>query len=340
MKNLELYYESIKITLEKFNFEALKNTSIAITGANGMIGSCIIDILNYLNVKYNYNINIIAIVRSNILERFSGYNNLSMIKQDVSQELKINKKVDYIIHTASNAHPMAYSKDPVGTMLGNFIGMKNILEFANEYGVKRVEYISSGEVYGQGDKDIMAFYEDYSGYVNPTNSRSCYPISKLASETLCASYSNQYNLETVIARPCHIYGPTQTEKDSRVSAQFIRNVLNNEDIIMKSKGEQVRSYCFVLDCATAILTILLKGENSNAYNIANKNSIISIKEMAEIIAYKTNRKVVFELPTELEKSGYNPVTKSVLDSTKLEKIGWEAVWDFDSGIDITLKIMK
>ncbi len=340
IKDMDLYYKCIKLTLEKFNFENLRNKSVAITGANGLIGSAIIDVLNYLNASLNYNITIIAIVRSNIRERFMKYSNLKVVKQDITNKIMLNDEVDYIIHAASNAHPIAYSMDPVGTMFGNFIGMKNVLEFAYTHNVKRIEYISSGEVYGQGEKDIISFNENYSGNINSTNPRSCYPISKLAAETLCVSYSKQYNLETVITRPCHIYGPTQTESDSRVSAQFIRNILNNEDIVMKSKGEQVRSYCFVLDCVTAILTVLLKGENSNAYNIANKDSVISIKDMAKVIASKKNKKVILELPTEVEKNGYTTITRAVLDTTKLEKLGWNAIWSFDKGIEETLKIMK
>ncbi len=342
IKNLEIYNEGISKVLKVNNLDTLRGKTILITGANGLIGSAIIDILNYLNVHEDYGMKIIAIVRNrlNILERMKKYEKLVIVEQDITQEMKYNEKVDYIIHAASNANPMRFSQDPVGTMLGNFIGMNQICKFAKEHNCKRVEYISSGEVYGEGDKDVEKFEENYIGKINSMNVRSCYPLSKLASETLGISYSEQYNIECVIARPCHTFGPTQTESDSRASAQFIRNVLNDEDIIMKSEGLQLRSYCYVLDCAIGILLILIKGKNSNAYNIANKNSIVTIREMAEIIAQKANKKVIFDTPSQVEKRGYNPITKSILDGSKLEQLGWTPCYDFEEGIEETLKIMK
>ena len=279
LNNFDVYNKNIeKAILANNNFESLKNKSILITGANGLIASSIIDVLNWLNINQDYNIRIIALMRNKekMLDRFKEYKNFYIIEQDVTNPIKYNEEVDYIIHAASNSHPRSFALDPVGTMLANFMGINNILDFAYKNKVKKVEYISSGEVYGQGDANLDSFIEDYNGKINSTNPRSCYPLSKLASETLCVSYYEQYNVNTVIARPCHVYGPTQTKEDSRVIAQFINNVLNNEDIIMKSEGLQVRSYCYVIDCVTAILTILIKGKSGNAYNIANSSSNLSI----------------------------------------------------------------
>ena len=234
IKNIKLYNDNITKVLKNNQFSELKNKKILITGANELIGSAIIDLLNYLNFNKKYNIKIIAIVRDKerVLPRIKQYQNCELIEQDVTNEIKYDEDIDYIIHAASNAHPQAYANDPVGTMLGNFIGVNNILKFAIKHKCKRVEYISSGEVYGESGENVEAFDENYVGRVNSIDIRSCYPLSKLSAETLCMSYSEQYNIQTVIARPCHIYGPTQTEKDSRDSAQFIRNALKKEDIIM------------------------------------------------------------------------------------------------------------
>lgn len=343
INNIDRYNKNIEKAVNNNSyFEMLKNKSILITGINGLIGSCVVDVLNWLNINKKYKIKIIGIVRNknNLLDRFKYYKNLIIIEQDVINEILYNEDVDYIIHAASNSHPIAFSNDPVGTMLGNFMGVNNILKFAKNHNCRRVEYISSGEVYGQGEENLKSFDETYSGKINSMEFRSCYPLSKLASETLCISYSEQYGLETVIARPCHCYGPTQTMNDSRVSAQFINNVLNDEDITMKSEGKQVRSYCYVVDCAIAILCILLKGSNINVYNIANNLSTLSIKEMANIIANKASKKVIFKIPENHEKKGYNPVTRSVLNCEKLKKIGWVPCWDFESGIEETIEIMK
>ncbi len=342
INNIGLYEDNIKSALKNEKFEALKNQKVLITGANGMIGSAVVDILNYLNKEYCYNIKIYALVRNKgkILDRFKKYDNFTIVEQDVTNKIALDEDIDYIIHSAGNAHPKMYAEDPVGTMLGNFVGMNNIMEFAIKHKCKKVEYISSGEVYGQADKDTIAFEESYIGKIESTNPRSCYPLSKLASETLCVSYSKQYNIETVIARPCHIYGPTQTENDSKVAAQFLNNILEDKNIIMKSEGLQTRTYCYVVDCATAVLTILLYGKNSNAYNISNMDSILTIREMAETMAQSHGKKVILELPTEAEKSGYTPFTRAVLDNKKLKSLGWKAYWNFKEGIEQTINIMK
>lgn len=339
LKDFKLYEKLIRTVVENSELSQIKNKTIMITGANGLIGSAIIDILMYLN-KLKYNIKIIAVVRSEILSRFQDNNSIIILKQDVTEEINYNKNVDYIIHAASNSNPILYSTDPVGTMLGNFYGMNNVLKFAVNNNVKRVEYISTGEVYGQSEDGIESFDEKYFGKFDSSNFRNCYPLSKLASENLCISYSHQYNLETVIARPSHCYGPTQTSKDERASAQFINNVLKNQDIIMKSDGKQIRSYCFVLDCAIAILIILLKGEDKQIYNITDSKSIVSIKELAEIIAQVANKKVVFQIPNQIEKAGYTSIKRGILDACKLEKLGWKAQYDIKNGIVNTINILK
>ena len=243
------------------------------------------------------------------------------LKYDVTEPLKSTIDFHFIIAAASGANPTLYSTDPVGVMKANFNGVDNLLSYGTSHKLEKFVYISSGDVYGEGDGRV--FTENYSGYVDPLNLRSCYTSAKRATETLCISYGHQYGIETVIARPCHTYGPHFTESDNRVYAQFIRNILRGEDILMKSKGEQYRSWCYVVDCASAILYILLKGENGQAYNIADENSNITIKELAEMIAEIGNKKVIIDLPSDIEKAGYSVVSKSVFSTDKLKGLGWK-----------------
>lgn len=324
INDVELYENGINRVIQNNNLSKLKDSTILITGINGMIGSAIVDVLNYLNENMKYNINIIGIVRNNnnVLERFKSYNNLEIYSQDIQNKISIDKKVDYIINAAYNADPARISSDPVGTINTNYVGTKNLLDFGISSNCKRFLFVSSGEIYGQGSKEVESFDENYRGFIDSTNPRSSYPIGKLAAETHCVSYSKQYGMESVIVRPSHTYGPTQKESDSRASSQFVVNVVNDNDIVMKSEGKQIRSYTYVLDCTVGILIALLNGVNCEAYNIANKNSILSIKEMAELIANANNKKVIIELPTDTEKASYNPVTRLVLNGDKLENIGW------------------
>ena len=235
--------------------------------------------------------------------------------------LQSDVQFDYIIHAASNASPNSFSNNPVEIVKANILGVSNLIEYGMGHGMKRFLYVSSGEVYGEGDGRVMT--EEYSGYVDCLNPRSCYPSSKRTAETLCVSYASEYGADVVIARPCHVYGPNFTESDNRVYAQFIRNILHEEDIVLKSKGEQVRSWCYVVDCVSALLYVLLKGASGEAYNIADSNSVLTIRQLAEMFADIGSCKVIMDIPSDIEKSVFNPVSKSVFSVDKLERLGWK-----------------
>lgn len=228
----------------------------------------------------------------------------------------------YIIDAAGVSSPQLYSTQPVSVLKSNVLGVDNLLSYGVGHSLEKFVYVSSGEVYGEGDGRV--FTEDYSGYVDCTKLRSCYPSAKRASESLCVAYSHQYGIDISIARPCHIYGPHFNSSDNRVYAQFIRNVLDGEDIVLKSDGSQFRSWCYSVDCASALIYIALKGENGHAYNVADEASNVSIKSLAEMVASIAGKKVVTQLPSDAEKSGYNIVTKSVFSTEKLRALGWKA----------------
>lgn len=314
----------------------LSNCNILVTGATGLIGGCLVEALMSRKDK-DYHIYASGRNEERARVRFDEYADDSafhFFKYDVMQPLEGDVRFDYIIHAASNASPNTFATKPVEVIKSNIFGVSNLMEYGIQHGLKRLLFVSSGEVYGEGDGRI--FTEDYSGYVNPISPRSCYPSSKRAAETLCVSYGAEYGIETVMARPCHTYGPHFTESDNRVYAQFIRNVLRGEDIVIKSTGVQFRSWCYVVDCVSAMLHILLKGENGQAYNIADSSSNISIKELAEMIAKIVGKKVVIDLPSDAEKSGFNVVTKSVLSTEKLEGLGWSVRGDMYSKLVSTI----
>lgn len=303
----------------------LCDCNILVTGATGLIGGCLVEVLMSRQDK-DYHVYASGRNEERAKKRFADFASdpsFHFVKYDVLEPFESDVTFDYIIHAASNASPNFFATKPVEVIKSNIQGLSNLMEYGLNHGMKRMLYVSSGEVYGEGDGRV--FTEDYSGYVNCTSPRSCYPSSKRATETLCVSYAQEYGADVVIARPSHTYGPYFTEADNRVYAQFIRNVLRGEDIVMKSIGSQFRSWCYVVDCAAAILYILLKGENGQAYNIADASSNISIKELAEMIAEIGGRKVVMDLLTDTEKAGYNVVTKSVFSTEKLEGLGWMAI---------------
>ena len=322
------------------NKSALYNHTILITGATGMICSAVVDLLHWMNCHLDANINIILAGRSEERTRkrfpfMEGNEYLSFVPYDATSSEKINIKADYIIHGASNADPASFTKQPVETMLANIVGLDALLQSAVENDSKRVLLISSSEVYGRKEERRPYEENDY-GYVDILNPRASYPSSKRAAETLCAAYKEEHGLDFVIIRPGHIYGPTITKTDSRASAQFTRNAKAGKDIVMKSAGTQLRSYCYTLDCASAILTALLNGNNGEAYNISSKDIVCSIRDIAEALARAGNVKVVFENASETEKKGFNMMDNSSLNGTKMETIGWHPLYNINEGCEKTL----
>lgn len=344
MNYCKMYFEELQQAVNTLDLEPLCGRSILITGGSGLILSALTDILCYANTTMDAKITIHMAARteSEIASRFTEYFGnpwLRFVYYDALKPPTFDFSVDYIIHGASNAHPAAYAVEPVETLLANVIGLKGLLDYAVESKSSRVLYISSSEVYGRKDEP-RPFNEDDYGFVDILNPRACYPSGKRASETLCAAYYQEYNMETVIVRPGHIYGPTATPFDSRATAQFARDVLANNDIVMKSAGTQLRSYCYGMDCATAILTVLMKGKPAEAYNISNKDSIASIRQVAETFASLTGHKVVFEQASDAEQKSYNMMDNSSLNAAKLEALGWRAHYPIEEGVRRTIEIQK
>jgi len=335
------YKDDVKnISQANLPWEKLSNTNILVTGATGLIGSCLIDALMAFPGR-SYHVYALGRNVKRASERFNPYykdSHFHFIQHDVTVPLQGDTQFDYIIHAASNASPHYFRTAPVEIIKSNTIGVSNLMEYGISHGMRRFLYVSTGEIYGEGDGRI--FTEDYNGYVNITNPRSCYPSSKRAAETLCVSYMTEYGANVVIARPCHVYGPHFTESDNRVYAQFIRNILNGEDIIMKSTGEQYRSWCYVVDCITALLHLLLKGEKGEAYNIADSYSNITIKQLAEMIAHIGNRHIILDIPSDTEKRSFNPVSKSVFSTKKLEQLGWSITGTMEEKIRKTIEEMS
>jgi len=318
----------------------LSGTNILITGATGLIGSTLVDVL-MSNPRRDYDVYASGRNVERAKQRFGKYfdfDSFHFVKYDVLSPLEIDVPFDYIIHAASNASPNAFTQSPVEIIKSNIYGVSNLMDYGLKHGLKRFLYVSSGEVYGQGDGRV--FTEKYSGYVDCMKARSCYPSSKRTSETLCVSYAEEYGVDVVIVRPCHIFGPHFSENDNRVYAQFIRNVLKGEDIVLKSTGEQYRSWCYVVDCVSALLFVLLKGVSGEAYNIADSTSVFTIRQLSEMMSEIGQCKVKLEVPSEIEKRGYNPVQKSVFSISKLEGLGWKISGSMKEKMAKTVNFLK
>lgn len=320
----------------------ISNGSVLVTGASGLIGSCIIDLLMLSNEQgRRFDVYALGRNKEKLSSRFKAFkesSNLHFIEQDIMTPLDNGISYDYIIHGASNADPLNYALYPAETMLINLEGAKNILNYCKAHPETRALLMSTFEVYGNAGKDV--YLESDSGIVDINKLRSCYPESKRCMEVLTHCYVDEYGVKAVIGRLSSIYGPTMAKDDSKAHAQFIRNGLNSEDIVLKSKGEQKRTYCYVIDAVTGLLCILAKGLVGEAYNISNENSIVSIAEVAQTVANIAGTKVIMQLPDELEKKGYSAPQNCILNNAKLKQLGWSGHYDFLNGISETMSILS
>lgn len=315
----------------------LKDKSICIFGASGLIGRYLLNILVFANQKYDLNMRVMAVVHreSSVMklkESLPQQAGLEIKSWDLKKPLVGECEFDLVVQAASPADPFSYATNPVGTFLTNVDGCKNVLDWMLGSNAKMV-YLSSGEVYGQTQPGEDGYREDDYGYIDHLTPRACYSMGKRAAETLCRLYVEQYKSNVVIARLCHVYGPTISETNSRADAQFLRQARLHQDIIMKSKGDQIRSYCYVSDACTGLLSILKDGVVGEAYNIANHGSVVSIYEFAKQIAETAGVTVRFSDPSILEAKGFSTVSRAVLNSEKLSLLGWEAKVSLKQGVE-------
>ena len=214
-----------KDSIEKLvNELPIDRGSFFITGATGLIGSCLIDVLITANKKgSSFKIYALGRSKERIIKRFG--NEVKPVEQDITIPLDEEEKFDYIIHCASNADPKSYALQPVETILTNVIGSKNVLDCCKKHPNTRMLLTSTFEVYGSID-GISSYREEMSGVIEQTVLRNGYPESKRCCELLLRSYVDEYNVNAVIVRLPSVYGPTMLKSDSKAHAQFIRNALN------------------------------------------------------------------------------------------------------------------
>lgn len=320
--------------------------TILISGANGFLPAYMVETL--LNLKKLIGIGpskVICLVRNidAAQKRFAEYkerNDLEWVVQDVCDPVEIKFKVDYIIHAASQASPKYYGKDPVGTLSANVLGTANMLNLAVKNNVKGFLFFSSGEVYGHVDPSQIPLKENLYGYIDPLDVRSCYAESKRLGETMCISWMHQYDVPVKIIRIFHTYGPGMKLDDGRVFADFVSDVVNGRDIVMRSDGKAIRAFCYLSDAIIAFFTVILKGEIGQAYNVGNDKAEISVIDLANLlVSLYPERKLKAIKQDESVTPGYlkSPFNRHVPDINKIKQLGWIPQINLNEGFRRTIE---
>ena len=311
-------------------FGLLKGKTVFVTGATGLLGSQMVKALLCSNRLYGTGIRVLALVRSKekaqkVYGGLLSRDDLQLVSGDVTQKIEYAGQVDYMIHGASATSSRYFVSNPVETIATAINGTVNLLEFAKLKQAKGFLYLSSLEVYGTPAADAGLIRESYSGYLDPLSVRSSYSEGKRMAECICASYASEYQIPVKIARLSQTFGAGVEYTDGRVFAEFIRCALEKKDIVLHTKGQTVRSYCYTRDAVAAMLLILLKGEAGTAYNVTNMDTKISIADMAQLVCDtfpKAGIHVTFDMPQDVASFGYNPEMVIALDSSRLTALGW------------------
>ena len=331
------------IIAEDLSWEKLKNKTVMITGASGMVGSYMLYVLLMLNDEKHYGIKVDAVMRNvnKLPEEIRNREDVNVVVADVTKDIPDVGDIDYIIHAASPASPLIMQNQPVETIAANTIGTFKTLELAKEKNAEGYLFISSREIYGQPDEGQEFFYENTYGFVDQLNPRSCYSEGKKAAETMCVCFHEEYGLNTKIARLAHTYGPGMSIYDGRVQADFLKNVYHNENIVLKSEGTAVRTYTYIADAIAGMYRILLDSEDI-VYNIGNEAGKVSIRDLAEILVSiypERGLKLVFDIP-EGGTKGTAPYTLGILSSEKLRKLGWNPKYSVKDVFKRTLEYLE
>lgn len=312
---------------QSIDWEKFRDKTILVTGGTGLIGTTIVNSLAYAKRIRNLDLRIICPVRNIEKAKERLDNDIHLISWSIEKKIELDENIDYIIHAANPTASAFFVEKPVETIQIAVNSTINLLELAREKHVEGFVYLSSMEIYGYPEKGHVVKENEVAGF-DTSVTRNCYPVSKQVCEMLCKSYQSEYGVPTKMVRLTQTFGPGVEYNDSRVFAEFMRCIVEKKDIVLHTTGRTERCYLYTADAATAILTVLTKGEPGQAYTAANPDTYCSISEMAKMVSEKlSDGNIPVRIEMDSINRGYASELYMKLDTTKIETLGWKAKTD-------------
>ncbi len=328
---------------QRQDLDRLANQTILISGANSFIMSYFVMLLLENNRRNGGDTKILALCRSraNAEARLGDYledPHLQLLVQDVREPVEYEEDVDICIHAASPAGIHTRQEKPLDTFQINQFGCQNLLQLAQKKQSRKFLLLSSVDVYGDC-RNQQRRRESDTGLLDWNYPRNAYAFGKRSAEALCTLCHIQLGMSCVMARPFQVYGPGISLTDGRLHGDFIRQLQESNQIVLKSDGSAVRSFLYLTDATHALLDILHYGKSGEAYNVCGEAEECSVKNLAERYAaqWSTDAKVIFSYEERDTPEVQGALLEVTGDSSKLRGLGWKSQVSLDEGIRRTLQ---
>jgi dTDP-glucose 4,6-dehydratase len=300
---------------------------ILVTGGAGFIGSHLCEFLLGQGAEVICMDNYVTGARHNIAT-ITGSPRFTVVEHNVSEYIRLDGPLDWVLHFASPASPRDYLELPIPTLKVGALGTHNALGLAKAKGA-RFLLASTSEVYG--DPLVHPQPEDYWGNVNPVGPRGVYDEAKRFAEAITMAYHRAHGIGTRIVRIFNTYGPRMRLNDGRAIPAFMTQALSGQPLTVFGDGSQTRSFQYISDLIEGIW-LLMQHAVSSPVNIGNPHEMTLLDLAKRIIRLvRSTSDIVFHpLPEDDPKVRQPDITRA------RSQLGWEPRVDVDEGLRLTL----